>query len=363
MESQRRTIILKKDESYFLVILEKDNTHIFEDERYLIPRTGDEIIHKMYFKQQINVFRQLPRFGFPYKINKDQGLIVDGFRNFNENKFKKREEKYALTDELLFIKDEFDLFQLSKEKGDVFNKEKLIKLINYYKKIIEVDYKEVFDVKNILEKEYSELNKFYQDFENSAYELTFKEISKNILDDLVKRKKIYLFNIYNKDFSDKSSGRKNLHTLYFQSLFSAENVNGEKSFQLGANAEIFYRPRTKDLKKEKIITKENNIILEKDDKALHKKRYAEDKVFFHCPIKLNAGMDVVGKGYDVKFNRSLNEFLANNPSVNIIGVDRGEKHLAYYSVINQKEETLESGSLNFVGKGGDGVGGKAEHFP
>ena len=147
MESQRRTIILKKDESYFLVILEKDNTHIFEDERYLIPRTGDEIIHKMYFKQQINVFRQLPRFGFPYKINKDQGLIVDGFRNFNENKFKKREEKYALTDELLFIKDEFDLFQLSKEKGDVFNKEKLIKLINYYKKIIEVDYKEVFDVK------------------------------------------------------------------------------------------------------------------------------------------------------------------------------------------------------------------------
>ncbi len=345
LESQRRSIILKKDEEYFLAILEKNNNHIFKDEQNLTPQKGDEIIHKMYFKQQTNVFRQLPRFGFPYKINKNKNLIADGFRNFDENKFKKRKEKYGLTDELLFIKDEFDLFQSSKERGDIFNKEKLAKLINYYKKIIDVDYRKVFEVEHILEKEYSELNRLYQDFEKLAYELTFKKISKNILDKFVEEKKVYLFKIYNKDFSNKSSGGKNLHTLYFQSLFNIKNTEGEKFFQLGANAEVFYRPKAIDAKSVKRNFKRE---------IIEKKRYTQNKIFFHCPIKLNAGSEGVGKGYDSKFNRKLNEFLANNSDINIIGVDRGEKHLAYYSVINQKEEILDSGSLNFVGEGKDG---------
>ncbi|MBD3300220.1 MAG: type V CRISPR-associated protein Cas12a/Cpf1 [Candidatus Moranbacteria bacterium] len=347
LESQRRAIIFKESDQYYLGIFEKKHNHLFEDYEKIKPSGDEKIIQKMYFKQQTNVFRQLPRFGFPYKLktSKDKGLIIDGFKNFDDKKFQERKQKYGLTEELLLIKDEFDLFQNSKSKGDLFDSQKLNKLIQYYKRIIEVDYKDIFQVEHILKKEYFELNKLYQDFEKSAYELDFKSVSKKYIYDLVEQKKLYLFEIYNKDFSSFSSGNKNLHTLYFQSLFSSSNTTEDKYFQLGADAEIFFRPKAIEAKKVKRNFKRE---------IIEKKRYSADKIFFHCPIKLNAGADSVGKGYSYKFNNKINQFLANNPDINIIGVDRGEKHLAYYSVINQKQEILDSGSLNFVGKGTDG---------
>jgi CRISPR-associated protein Cpf1 len=44
----------------------------------------------------------------------------------------------------------------------------------------------------------------------------------------------------------------------------------------------------------------------------------------------------------------LKGFLKGNKEVNIIGIDRGERNLAYYSVINQKGEILEQGSFNKI---------------
>src|SRR5690606_5138586 len=136
---------------------------------------SDSSMEKMYFKQQTNVFRQLPRFGFPYKLkeSKDKPLLFDDFRNFEEVKFQKRVKKYGLNEDLIKIKDEFDYFQSEKKKGDAFSKEKLLKLIGYYKKIIDVDYSKVFPIKHILNKDYDELNDLYQDFEKSAYDLSF----------------------------------------------------------------------------------------------------------------------------------------------------------------------------------------------
>jgi CRISPR-associated protein Cpf1 len=78
--------------------------------------------------------------------------------------------------------------------------------------------------------------------------------------------------------------------------------------------------------------------------VINHKRYAEDKILFHCPITLNRARNCS----DFKFKQKVNNFLANNSEINIIGVDRGEKHLAYYSVINQKNEILEIGSLNKI---------------
>ena len=44
----------------------------------------------------------------------------------------------------------------------------------------------------------------------------------------------------------------------------------------------------------------------------------------------------------------MNQALKENPEVNIIGIDRGERHLAYYSLINSKGEILEQGSFNVI---------------
>lgn len=340
LESQRKVIILRENNNYYLAILENNNNHIFEDENKIIPQNNEATVEKMYFKQQTNVFRQLPRFGFPYKKDKTKGLFKNGFRNFDENKFIERQSKYGLTDELLFIKDEFDIFQDSKEKGDVFDCNKLNKLITYYKKIIEVDYKNIFDVEKILKTDYKELNNLYQDFESSAYELKFKNISKNYVDDLVENKKLYLFKIYNKDFSEYKTGKDNLHTIYFKALFGIDTVNDKKLIQLGANAKIFFRP--KSIKKE--IDNDRKVKRE----IIKNKRYTEDKYSFHCPIILNSGKE---KNPNVAFkiiNDKVLKIISETNKIRLIGIDRGEKHLLYLSVIDLEGNIHQLKSLNAI---------------
>jgi CRISPR-associated protein Cpf1 len=78
-----------------------------------------------------------------------------------------------------------------------------------------------------------------------------------------------------------------------------------------------------------------------------KKRYTEDKILFHLPITLNR----VSKKIDSPrlFNESINQaFSKNIDDIAVIGIDRGEKHLLYYSLINSKGEIIEQKSLNEV---------------
>lgn len=53
--------------------------------------------------------------------------------------------------------------------------------------------------------------------------------------------KIYLFEIYSKDFSEYSKGTNNLHTMYFKALFDNDNLKNTV-FKLSGNAELFIRP-------------------------------------------------------------------------------------------------------------------------
>ena len=70
---------------------------------------------------------------------------------------------------------------------------------------------------------------------------------------------LYLFQIYNKDFSDKSTGTKNLHTMYFENLFSEENLKNIV-LKLDGNAEVFFR---KSSIKQPIIHKKGSIFVKK----------------------------------------------------------------------------------------------------
>ncbi len=179
-------------------------------------------------------------------------------------------------------------------------------------------------------------------FESISAEYLYRgiyKIFKNTKCDF-KIKKLYLFQINNKDWNKGSTGTKNLHTLYFESLFSTENSSLNFPIKLDGQAEIFYRPKT-DV--QKLGTKKDK----KGKEVVNHKRYKDDKIFFHVKITLNRTKD---EARYFKLNPNLNLFLAKNSNVNIIGVDRGEKNLAYFSVINQKGEILDSGSLNLVGK-------------
>jgi len=61
------------------------------------------------------------------------------------------------------------------------------------------------------------------------------------------------------------------------------------------------------------------------------------------PITLN----FKAKGNDY-INQDVLDYLKNNPNVNIIGLDRGERHLIYLTLINPKGEILKQFSLNDI---------------
>lgn len=224
-------------------------------------------------------------------------------------------------------------------------KESLIKMIDYFKlgfsrhnsyKHFSFKWKESSKYKNIAD--------FYQDTIRSCYQLKWEDLNFDEVRKLSDSQEMYLFQVYNKDFSNKSKGSKNLHSLYFQTLFLNENLQNKEGvvFKLSGGGEMFFRPKTA---KEKLGERYDS----KGKSVIKTKRYAEDKIFLHFPIELN-----YARGREGNFNAQVNTFLANNPNINIIGVDRGEKHLAYFSVITQKGEILDSGSLNFVGNDGEG---------
>ena len=72
--------------------------------------------------------------------------------------------------------------------------------------------------------------------------------------------------------------------------------------------------------------------------------YTEDKYFFHVPLTLNF------KSPDraMSINQHVQNVIRNNPEVNIIGLDRGERNLLYLTLINQKGEILKQKSFNVV---------------
>jgi hypothetical protein len=311
-EKAKFGIILKKDGLYYLGILMDKYKDIFEN-------IGEDMSGDFYEKMEYKFFpdpkREIPKIAFA----------------------KKNKEKFGLTEEIEEIKKEYENFQKEKEDQDnwknEFDKNKCAKLINYYQKCLEIGgYKKEYDFSWKKPEEYPGIGAFNDDIARQNYKITFKKINSNYVDDKVSNGKMYLFQIYNKDLSEQSIGKgKNIHTLYFTNLFSDNNLKNP-ILKLSGGAEIFFRKKA------------DNLSLKKDKKGkkvFDHKRYSEDKILIYVPIKLN-------RGESRSFNKQINLFLSKNEDVNIIGIDRGEKNLLYYSVINQNGEIFDQGSLNII---------------
>lgn len=232
----------------------------------------------------------------------------------------------------------------------------LVKIIDCYKDFFIKYEKDGFKYKdyNFVFKDsdkYQTLNDFFGEVEKQGYKLGFPEdarINKTILDKAVEEGKLYLFEIRNKDNNlkqiggEKKEGYKNLHTIYWNEVFR----NKQDKPKLNGKAEIFYRPAVRQLQNE--LDKKSDKKLWKKDKCgmevLDHKRFAREKFVFHCNLILNYHQP---DGKYIKLNQDINKALiANDNNICFIGIDRGEKHLAYYSVVNQKGEILEQDSLN-----------------
>lgn len=241
------------------------------------------------------------------------------------------------------------------KKGDEFSIEDCHNLIDFFKTSIEKhpDWSK-FGFNFSDTSTYKDMSDFYREVESQGYKLTFTDIDESYINDLVERNELYLFQIYNKDYSPYSKGNLNLHTLYFKMLFDQRNLD-HVIYKLNGEAEIFYRPASIETE-ELIVHKAGTAINNKNPNRIEKrrtstfsydivkdKRYSEDKFYIHIPITMNFG--VVERN---RFNDFVNASIKNDKNINVIGIDRGERNLLYVVVVDINGKILEQISLNTI---------------
>ncbi len=244
-------------------------------------------------------------------------------------------------DEKKHIESKFKAYLIDKF-GDIFDTNELDRI---WKKIKDIVFK---DEKYIGA---DRLNYELSKLENYFYKNSFKETdNKDKIDD-----KLTLFQIYNKDFSENKgvNTKNNLHTLYFKELFSEDNEK-ESLFKLSGGAEIFLNPQLEQSKWEEQELIKIPIEKRKYDKTIYKnRRKTRDNIYFHLPIELNR----INKN-NKKVNQKVNSFVKEN-EINVLGIDRGEKELAYVCLLDEngniKEVKGKESSIFSLNKTGQNI--------
>lgn len=273
------------------------------------------------------------------------------------------------------------------KKGSAnFSIKELHELIDFYKDAISrhEDWSK-FGFKFSPTESYDDVGSFYNEISKQAYKIRFVNVATSQVNEWVENGQLYLFQLYNKDYAEGAHGRRNLHTLYWENLFTPENLDN-LVLKLNGQAELFYRPQSirkpvKHTEGSKMLNrrdksgmpipdavyrnlyqyfngKKSEVELSEAEKAYipqvvvkdvtHEitkdRRYTRPEFFFHVPITFNINAD--GNEY---INEKVLAYLNDNPDVNIIGIDRGERHLIYLTLINQHGEILKQKTFNVVG--------------
>lgn len=310
-------VMFIKEGKHYLGIIHKDDRNLFKNIKD--SNNSGSAYKKMVYKQIADASKDVPRLLLTSRT------AQTSFNPSLEIKRIKKEETF-------------------KRQNGNFSKKDLHLLIDYYKNCIpKYSNWDCYNFKFKKTDEYQNIKEFTDDVQKYGYKIFFVNIENNHINQLISNGKLYLLEISNKDISNTKNGVKNLHTLYFEHLLSEQNIS-HPIIKLSGMAEIFQREPSID-KREKIITQKNKRILNKGERAYKNRRYTEPKIMFHISLVLNIGKTEIQQN---QFNKNINQFLSGNNEINIIGIDRGEKNLLYYSVVNQKGEILDLGSLNKI---------------
>lgn len=360
----------------------------------LYNKVRNYVTRKPYSVEKVKINFQNPTLLNGWDVNKERdnlavilrkdGLYYLGIMNKKYNKaflenvpmpegksFEKMEYKLLpgpnkMLPKVFFGKSNLDIFQPSEEilrnyergshkLGDTFNLKECHQLIDFFKSSIEKhDDWCRFDFQFTNTNEYRDISQFYHEVEKQGYSVNFRRIPVTYIDQLVDSGKLYLFQIYNKDFSHYAKGTPNLHTLYWHMLFDERNLENVV-YKLNGEAEIFYR---------KASINEDNMVIHPQGKRIAKKnakaqaqqetstftydlikdrRYTMDKYQFHVPITINFCAE--GKS---NINNLVLDKIRRDHDVNVIGIDRGERNLLYISVVSPEGKVLHQQSLNVI---------------
>lgn len=313
-------VVLRKNGNYYLGIMDKANNKVLDH----FPCDGD-CYEKMEYKLLPGANKMLPKVFFS----------------------KSRIDEFSPSEEVLSIYDTGAF-----KKGVNFNLQSCHKLIDFYKAAIakHEDWNK-FEFNFSSTESYNDISGFYREVEEQGYKLTFQPISTSYIDSLVDEGKLYLFQIYNKDFSAYSKGTPNMHTLYWRMLFDERNLR-DVVYQLNGGAELFYREHSINSQRPthpaNVTIKNKNTQNSKSESCftydlIKNRRYTVDKFQFHVPITLN----FKGSGGD-NINSLVRRYLHSAENPHIIGIDRGERNLLYVVVIDSQGRICKQISLNEI---------------
>ena len=321
-ETDNTAVILRKDGLYYLAIMNKQYNRSFALDN--LPCEG-ECYEKVVYKLLPGANKMLPKV-----FLSEKGIA-----------------KYTPSEQLLQ-----NYKKGTHKKGDNFNLQDCHELIDFFKASINKheDWKN-FDFHFSDTSSYEDISGFYREVENQGYKINFQKVSTQYIDNLVNEGKLYLFQIYNKDFSTKSHGTENMHTLYWRMLFDERNLQ-DVVYKLNGEAEVFFRKKSLNVTKpthpaNQPIENKNPLNPSKTRTLCYDlikdRRFTQDKFLFHVPITIN----FKSQGRD-NINQLTREYLCSANDVHIIGIDRGERNLLYLTVIDSKGNIKEQMSLNKI---------------
>ena len=338
--------LLRNGDNYYLAIMDKEFKNNIQ-KKYNSPIGKKDILQKIIY-QQANPSKDIPNL-----------LVIDGVTV----KMNGRKEKTGIHAGENIILENLrntylpgDINRIRKEKtfstsSENFSEDDLCKYIQYYICRAQEYYSSYnFTFKNA--SEYKNYKEFLDDINSQAYQISYDNISKKQIMELVDNGYIYLFQIYNKDFSKYSKGTPNLHTFYFKMLFDERNLSNVV-YMLNGEAEMFYREASIN-DKEKITHNANQPIKNKNPDNEKKesvfeydiikdKRFTKRQFSLHVPITINF------KAHGQEFlNYDVRKAIKYKDDNYVIGIDRGERNLIYISVINSNGEIVEQMSLNEI---------------
>jgi CRISPR-associated protein Cpf1 len=338
-EADNSCVLFRKDGFYYLGIMDKNHRNIFKE--YPKANHGESSYEKMIYKLLPGANKMLPKVFFADSNLQHFNPPEDILRIRNTASHSKNGNPQEG-----FVKAPFS--QADCHKYIDFCKASIAKHWDWN------SFGFVFSPTN----QYADSSDFYKEIERQGYKITFAHVPESYINQLVDDGKLFLFKIWNKDFSlnkkvQNRNSKPNLHTLYWRLLFDNRNLS-DITLKLNGEAEIFFRKKSipedkltvhekgKPIENKNPFNKKKESVFDYD--IIKDKRFTVDTFHFHVPMTLNFGAD----GSD-NINSEINAFLQNNHDINIIGIDRGERHLLYYSLINQKGEILKQHTLNLLG--------------
>lgn len=317
------SVLLRKEGMYFLAIMDKKANHSFDCD--YLPSEGD-CYEKVDYKLLPGANKMLPKVFFS-KSRIDEfapsASLIDAYRKGSH----KKGANFSLLDCHRLI----DFFKSSITKHEDWSK---------------------FGFRFSDTSTYEDISGFYREVEQQGYMLGFRSVSADFINRLVDEGKLYLFRIWNKDFSNHSKGTPNLHTLYWKMLFDERNL-ADVVYKLNGQAELFYRKKSLDLDRT-TVHRANRPVANKNPQngkresrfeydIIKDRRYTVDKFQFHVPITIN--FKATGDG---RLNAATLAAIRQGQIEHVIGIDRGERHLLYLSLIDLKGNIVKQFTLNDI---------------